>query len=113
MEVPPQNITSLDGKDVTLKCQAQGAPLPNITWIFDGKKVNISFTRYLNLFPCSDSVTIESSSRFQIFADGDLVISNLQEKDAGNYKCIRSNEAGSVTGEAFLGVLGEFICECL
>jgi Immunoglobulin I-set domain len=56
----------------------------------------------------ADSVIIESSSRFQIFSDGDLVISNLQEKDAGHYKCIRSNEAGSVSGEAFLGVLGEF-----
>lgn len=48
---------------------------------------------------------IESSSRFQIFNNGDLVISNIQEKDTGSYKCVRSNEAGSVSGEAFLGVL--------
>jgi protein sidekick len=41
------------------------------------------------------------------------VISNIQEKDAGAYKCVRSNEAGSVSGEAFLGVLGNemIICE--
>lgn len=110
MEVSPQNITSLDGKDVTLKCQALGAPLPNVTWIFDGKSHSpTSFsciTATIN--NSADSVIIESSSRFQIFADGDLVISNLQEKDAGSYKCIRSNEAGSVSGEAFLGVLGEY-----
>lgn len=55
----------------------------------------------------SDSNAIESSSRFQIFTNGELVISNVQEKDSGSYKCIRSNEAGSVSGEAFLGVLGK------
>lgn len=52
-----------------------------------------------------DSDLIESSSRYQIFSNGDLVVSNIQEKDSGAYKCIRSNEAGSVSGEAFLGVL--------
>lgn len=52
---------------------------------------------------------LEPSSRFQIFSNGDLVISNIQEKDSGSYKCIRSNEAGSVSGEAFLGVLGKFL----
>lgn len=54
-----------------------------------------------------DSTYIEPSSHYQIFANGDLVISNIQEKDSGNYKCIRSNEAGSVSGECFLGVLGK------
>lgn len=37
METFPQNITSLDGKDVTFSCAALGAPLPNVTWIFNGK----------------------------------------------------------------------------
>jgi hypothetical protein len=60
----------------------------------------------------TDSTVIESSSRFQIFNNGDLVISNIQEKDAGAYKCIRSNEAGSVSGEAFLGVLGNEVVIC-
>lgn len=39
MEVFPQNITSLDGKDVTFMCKALGAPLPNVTWIFNGMKI--------------------------------------------------------------------------
>lgn len=50
---------------------------------------------------------LEPSSRYQIFSNGDLVISNVNEADSGAYKCVRSNEAGSVSGEAFLGVLGE------
>lgn len=60
----------------------------------------------ISLWIPTDTTVIESSSRFQIFNNGDLVISNIQEKDAGAYKCVRSNEAGSVSGEAFLGVLG-------
>lgn len=52
---------------------------------------------------------LEPSSRYQIFSNGDLVISNVNEGDSGAYKCIRSNEAGSVSGEAFLGVLGELL----
>lgn len=31
----------------------------------------------------------------------------MQESDSGSYQCIRSNEAGTVSGEAFLGVLGK------
>lgn len=31
----------------------------------------------------------------------------MQESDSGSYQCIRSNEAGTMSGEAFLGVLGE------
>ena len=36
MEFGPQNMTVLDGKDVTINCQAAGAPTPNITWIYNG-----------------------------------------------------------------------------
>lgn len=35
-----------------------------------------------------------------------MLISNVRESDAGWYNCIRSNEAGSVTGQAYLGVMG-------
>jgi hypothetical protein len=34
----PENITSLDGQDVTFTCNAIGSPIPNTTWIFNGKK---------------------------------------------------------------------------
>lgn len=37
MELGPQNITVLDGKDATLNCRAAGAPTPNVTWIYNGK----------------------------------------------------------------------------
>ncbi|XP_055523090.1 protein sidekick isoform X5 [Wyeomyia smithii] len=87
MELAPTNQTVLDGKDATMHCRAVGAPTPNITWIFN------------------ESQGIELSGRVQILDTGDLLISNVRESDAGLYTCIRANEAGIVTGEAYLGVM--------
>ncbi|KAL5276641.1 SDK2 family protein [Megaselia abdita] len=87
MEQPPQNVTALDGKDATILCRAIGAPNPNVTWIYN------------------ETLLVEISSRVQILESGDLLISNVRETDAGLYSCVRSNEAGTVQGEAHLGVL--------
>lgn len=38
LEQGPQNQTVLDGKDATMLCRAVGAPTPNVTWIYNGKK---------------------------------------------------------------------------
>lgn len=54
----------------------------------------------------SDSTPVELTGRVQVLENGDLLISNVRESDAGWYNCIRSNEAGSVTGQAYLGVMG-------
>ncbi|XP_051864687.1 protein sidekick isoform X8 [Drosophila albomicans] len=87
MEQPPQNVTALDGKDATISCRAVGAPNPNITWIYN------------------ETQLVEMSSRVQILESGDLLISNIRSSDAGLYMCVRANEAGTVKGEAYLGVL--------
>ncbi|KAH8387797.1 hypothetical protein KR093_009477, partial [Drosophila rubida] len=87
MEQPPQNVTALDGKDATISCRAVGAPNPNITWIYN------------------ETQLVEISSRVQILESGDLLIANIRASDAGLYICVRANEAGTVKGEAFLGVL--------
>ncbi|XP_017048178.1 protein sidekick isoform X7 [Drosophila ficusphila] len=87
MELPPQNVTALDGKDATISCRAVGSPNPNITWIYN------------------ETQLVDISSRVQILESGDLLISNIRSVDAGLYICIRANEAGSVKGEAYLSVL--------
>lgn len=56
----------------------------------------------------ADTVPVEySSGRVQILDSGDLLISNVRESDAGAYECVRSNEAGSVSGRAFVNVIGK------
>lgn len=50
---------------------------------------------------------MEYSGRIQVLDSGDLLISNVRETDAGLYACVRSNEAGSVNGQAYLSVMGK------
>ncbi|XP_059099411.1 protein sidekick-like isoform X3 [Tigriopus californicus] len=82
----PTNMTAIDGKDATIPCEAEGAPTPNITW-------------YLN------DGQISFSGRIQILEDGSLLLAKVRSTDAGKYTCIRTNEAGSATGEAWVSVM--------
>lgn len=52
---------------------------------------------------------VEASSRVQILDTGDLLIAAVKETDAGQYTCVRANEAGEVRGSAHLQVLGRLI----
>ena len=82
----PQNMTALDGKDATVNCVAEGAPAPNITWYFNDGEISFS-------------------GRIQILEDGSLLIAKVRSTDRGKYTCIRSNEAGTVRGVAWLSVM--------
>lgn len=79
--------------------------------------LSLSMCRQLNAFKFrvttlltwqTETHLVEISSRIQILESGDLLISNVRESDAGLYTCVRSNEAGTVNGEAYLGVLGKY-----
>lgn len=87
MQTAPANLTVLDGKDATIACRAVGAPTPNVTWYFN------------------DSLIINLSGRLQALDEGDLLITSTTTADSGKYTCVRSNDAGNVTGEAYLTVL--------
>ncbi|KAL0893857.1 hypothetical protein ABMA27_013972 [Loxostege sticticalis] len=87
MQTAPSNLTVLDGKDASIACRAIGAPTPNVTWYFN------------------DSLIINLSGRLQALDEGDLLITSTTTADTGKYTCVRSNDAGNVSGEAFLTVL--------
>uniref|UniRef100_A0A2A4JBT0 Hemolin n=1 Tax=Heliothis virescens TaxID=7102 RepID=A0A2A4JBT0_HELVI len=87
MQSPPTNLTVLDGKDATVTCRAVGAPTPNVTWYFN------------------DSIIVNLSARLQTLEEGDLLITSTTTADSGKYTCVRSNDAGNVSGEAYLTVL--------
>lgn len=55
-----------------------------------------------------DTTPVELNGRVQVLENGDLLISNVRETDSGWYSCSRSNEAGTVTGQAYLGVMGTY-----
>ncbi len=45
------------------------------------------------------------SGRLQILEDGSLLIARVRASDRGRYTCARTNEAGTLEGEAWLTVL--------
>lgn len=64
--------------------------------------------KFITKFIGLDSTPVEQNGRVQVLENGDLLISNVRETDSGWYNCIRSNEAGTVTGQAYLGVMGTY-----
>lgn len=115
MEQSPKNVTVLDGKDATIVCRAVGAPQPSTVWTMNNGKFflgNLKYLQHMKLltkFIDLDTTPIEQNGRVQVLENGDLLISNVRETDSGWYNCIRSNEAGTVTGQAYLGVMGTYL----
>ncbi|XP_068741513.1 hemicentin-1-like isoform X2 [Montipora capricornis] len=70
------NVTIVEGRDLLLRCPAEGSPLPTISWLFNGNPVEISDTFLV------DDVT------------GDLKIIEMIPEEAGIYTCIARNIAG-------------------
>ena len=63
---PPSKIVSLVNFTVRLNCSATGDPQPTISWRKQGGQLPVERSRQIN---------------------GALVITNLQQSDAGNYIC--------------------------
>ena len=72
-----QNETVTEGGSVTLSCNASGTPTPMVSWIkADGQHVNGS----------------------------ELVLTNINRNEAGEYRCEASNECGNATKTAHIDV---------
>ncbi|XP_012942941.1 hemicentin-1 [Aplysia californica] len=64
------------GDQARLTCIADGIPAPNITWYRADRM-------------------LQSAYNVDITRNGQLIISNVQDSDAGDYRCVAQNEAGS------------------
>ena len=67
----PSRTRVLEGKDSWLDCAASGSPLPQVTWLKDGVKVDLSHL----------------DSRFSVAGAGTLKIRGTRPDDAGTYQC--------------------------
>ncbi|XP_076093735.1 hemicentin-1-like isoform X1 [Mytilus galloprovincialis] len=91
MKVPPRVIVPDSERVVTvaetviLSCSVGGDPLPDIYWTKNGRSIQLG-------------------NRIQQLANGSLVIFDSTSSDAGDYKCVATNEAGSSEGVATLSV---------
>lgn len=87
----PRVLKAQAGQRVDILCSAQGIPPPAIAWF-----------RARGAVPTGDG-------QFSHSPDGALSISNVQPPDAGVYKCVASNVAGSDTSEITLQVQGIYV----
>lgn len=81
--IQPSDASVLVGRSVTLDCQAEGYPQPQIRW---EKAVGTTARDYR---------PISTSYHYQIFENGSLTIQDVARDDAGYYLCQATNGIGS------------------
>nr|XP_012807460.2 hemicentin-2 [Jaculus jaculus] len=81
------NVSGLAGQSLTLECDANGFPTPEITWLKDGR-----------LFLDADGHHLLDGAR-------SLHFPRIQEGDSGLYSCRAENQAGSAQRDFHLAVL--------
>lgn len=86
--IPLQNVTAAVGTPVMLQCLVSGKPNPTAEWYKDGAPVNNS--RYI--------IQEKASGHFN------LLITNVTQSDAGEFKCIIQNKAGCTETTSLLKV---------
>ena len=84
--IVPANTSALLGSDVSLSCVARGDPPPEIIW--NKEQGNLPFKR----------------ARFD---EERFLISNVSSEDAGVYRCIAENKAGSIVSSATVTILSK------
>ncbi|XP_051172890.1 protein sidekick isoform X3 [Leptopilina boulardi] len=73
------------GSTVILPCEAEGVPLPKISWYRNAESVDHLF-----------------GSRYNLEEDGSLTIKKLTMEDSGMFQCLASNEAGEASSYTWI-----------
>ena len=92
-----EDQTHNEGDTASFACQADGEPLPTISWYFDGIPLDESDT----------SKYMITNRSFDTFVMGILNIMNVQSSDVGTYTCNATNVVSSDTSSGVLTVNGE------
>ena len=87
--LPPQ-VTGAVGGDITIVCNPEGAPFPEITWTRNGA-----------------TLTSDGSHVTQL-ANGNLIIQDLSKADTGTYTCRAENRFGDANSSTVLTLASEF-----
>lgn len=87
---------------VELKCQADGVPLPEIHWQFDGSTFATSHGQAL--------VALSNAESEFLLNEGSAAvkIANVSSKHQGRYTCLAINKAGRTAADIFVQVMGEY-----
>ena len=91
--------THNEGYTASFTCQADGEPLPTISWYFNGAPLDESDT----------SKYIITDRRLDTSVMNVLNIMNVQSSDVGTYTCNATNVVSSDTSSGVLTVNGELL----
>ena len=89
--------TANEGDTASFICQADGEPVPTISW-------------YLNSAPLSETNTSKymiTERQMQNYSTDTLTILSVESSDVGTYTCNATNVVASDTGSAVLTINGE------
>ena len=89
MSIEVFNDTYAVGDELHLKCNVEGANELMVEWTKDGDKLH------------SEARIISSS-------DGELIIGDVQSRDAGVYSCSVSRDGTTATAATKIDVLGKY-----
>lgn len=87
----PNDTEITQGHNAILSCAAHGYPAPKFAWSFG----------------MNEPIKLNGNPRMIVLPGGSLLIQNVQMSDAGMYRCIASNNAGTDSARAVLKVGGE------
>ena len=79
----PRDTTELEGQTAVFNCVVGGYPTPDVAWEKDGVELNVA-----------------AHARLRVsFNNGNhqLIISNVQQSDAGQYRCVANNSLDTAT----------------
>ena len=85
---------------IIFTCQATGEPIPNISWYFNGIRINVSDISKYNVSSDPFNGTVVRSS---------LSIVNAQSLDVGVYTCRAENVIGNDRSSGLLTVNGKLL----
>ncbi|CAH3163905.1 unnamed protein product [Pocillopora meandrina] len=82
----PRDTTEVEGQTAVFNCVVAGYPTPDVAWRKNGVELNVA-----------EHARLRVSSN-----DGNhrLIISNVQQSDAGQYKCVANNSLDTVTSSS-------------
>ena len=81
MTLYPSNATEIEGNNITLSCNATGNPEPTISWTIKRTRRDMSYNPKISFSP----------------EKRQLIITNVNRTDSGEYRCVASNILGNAT----------------
>ena len=105
----PSNAVVAVGGSVEFSCNATGFPPPDILWLRNGVKVQITGD-FLNPNRDITVVTIQLSTNPELIVSV-LSIEQVDLIDAGNYSCLATNSLTKTLSDASVGALLSVQCK--